>query len=128
MKRNSFYLEAPGRTRELFDLKSALNAAGCTIASTWHDEDASSSAGIPENEWIAVRMEQLKKCAALVVVCGNKDRTPLQVPFLAGQALAHGLEVIWIGSSVQVAANHRRVSHFETVEQFRDTLFKAKAA
>jgi hypothetical protein len=127
MLRKTFYLEAPTRTRDLLHAKRALRAAGCAIGSTWHDE-ATSPASESNGDWIAERLEELNRCDALIVLCGEKYRTPLQIPLLAGHALARGLQVIWIGSSVRVASDRRNVAQFETVEEFCDSLAVRRAA
>jgi hypothetical protein len=50
------------------------------------------------------------------------------VPLLAGDALARGLQVIWIGSSVRVANGYQNVLQFGTVEEFCETLALKRAA
>jgi len=37
MRGNDVYLEAPGRTQELLNIKWTLQAAGFRIRSTWHE-------------------------------------------------------------------------------------------
>jgi hypothetical protein len=128
MFRKTFYLEAPARTEDLLHTKRALRAAGCAIGSTWHDEIATSHASESNGDWIAGRLEELNRCDALIVLCGEKYRTPLQIPLLAGYALTRGLQVIWIGSSVRVASDRRSVAQFETVEEFCDSLALRRAA
>jgi hypothetical protein len=128
MFRKTFYVEAPARTEDLLRAKGALRAAGCAIESTWHDEIATSHASESNNDWIAGRLEELNRCDALIVLCGAKYRAPLQIPLLAGYALARGLQVIWIGSSVHVASDGRNVAQFETVEEFCDSLAVRRAA
>jgi hypothetical protein len=127
MYRKTFYLEAPARTEDVLYARRALRAAGCGIGSTWHDEATSHSSELNDN-WIAGRLEELNRCDALIVLCGAKYRTPLQIPLLAGYALARGLQVIWIGSSVRVASDRRNVAQFETVEEFCDSLAVRRAA
>jgi hypothetical protein len=121
MTRKTVYLEAPARTQDLLTAQRALRAAKCAIGSTWHDETATSRISESEADWIAERLEELNKCDTLIVLCGGKYKTPLQVPLLAGYALARGLQVIWIGSSVRVASNHRNLIQFDTVEEFCDS-------
>jgi hypothetical protein len=127
MTRNTVYLEASARTEELLNAQRALRAAEYAIGSTWHDQAATSfpEAGV---DWITERCEELDRCDILIVLCGVKHRTALQVPLLAGYALARGLKVIWIGSSVQVAVNNGNVAQFDTVEEFCDTLSVRLAA
>lgn len=128
MFKKTFYLEAPARTEDLLHTKRVLRAAGCAIGSTWHDEIATSQFSESNSDWIAGRLEELNRCDALIVLCGAKHRTPLQIPLLAGYALARGLQVIWIGSSVRVASDRLNVSQFETVEEFCDSLAVKRAA
>jgi hypothetical protein len=123
----TFYLEASARTQDLLDAQRALQAAGCAIGSTWHD-DAPNSHPLAAEAWVAERFEELNQCDALIVLCGDKLKTPLQVPLLAGDALARGLQVIWIGSSVRVANGYQNVLQFGTVEEFCETLALKRAA
>jgi hypothetical protein len=116
MLRKTFYLEAPARTQDLLAAHRALRSAGCAIGSTWHDRPAGPEA--PGSDWLRDRLEELKKCDALVVLCGERLKAPLQVPLLAGYALARGMRVIWIGSSVRIACRDRNVSQFDTIEEF----------
>lgn len=127
MIRKTFYLEASARTQDLLDAQRALRSAGCAIGSTWHDEAPSSHSSDPEG-WITERFEELDRCDALIVLCGNVHKTRLQVPLLAGHALARGLQVIWIGSSVRVASDHQNVTQFGTVAEFGDSLPLKRAA
>jgi len=69
-------------------------------------------------------LEELKKCDALIVLCGEKQKAPL----LAGYALARGMRVIWIGSSVQITCRDRNVSQFNTIEEFCGSLAVRLAA
>jgi hypothetical protein len=125
--KKTFYLEASARTQDLLDAQGALRAAGCAIGSTWHDEAPSSDPWDSE-AWITERLDELNRCDALIVLCGDSVKTPLQVPLLAGHALDHGLQVIWIGSSVRVAGGHRHVAQFRTVEEFCEGLALKRAA
>jgi hypothetical protein len=128
MIRKTFYLEAPARTQHLLDAQQALRATECAIGSTWHDETVMSHAADPNGDWIAERLEELNRCDALIVLCGGKTTAPLQVPLLVGYALARGLQVIWIGSSLQIASNHPNLAQFGTVEEFCDTFAIERAA
>jgi hypothetical protein len=128
MVRKTFYLEASARTADLLDVKRALRAAGRAIGSTWHDQAATSCPPDANADWIAGRLQELNRCDALIVLCGAKYRTPLQIPLLAGHALARGLQVIWIGSSVRIAGKRRNMAQFETVEEFCDSLALRRAA
>jgi len=126
MARKTFYLEAPARTQDLLAAHRALRSAGCAIGSTWHDRLAGPEE--PGSDWIRERLEELEKCDALIVLCGEKQKAPLQVPLLAGHALARGMRVIWIGSSVQITCRNRNVSHFNTIEELCDSLAVRLAA
>jgi hypothetical protein len=44
MRGNNVYLEAPGRTQELLNIKWTLQSAGFRIGSTWHEGQASTLA------------------------------------------------------------------------------------
>jgi hypothetical protein len=123
----TFYLEASARTQDLLDAQQALQAAGCAIASTWHDE-APNSHPLDSEAWITERFDELKQCDILIVVCGKTLRAPLQIPLLAGHALARGLQVIWIGSSVRVVEADQNVVQFATVQDFRESLELKRAA
>jgi len=127
MIRKTFYLEASARTQDLLDAQRALRAAKCAIGSTWHDE-APRSHPADSEAWITERFNELNQCDVLIVLCGSKLTTPLQVPLLAGYALARGLQVIWIGSSVRVASGHQNVAQFGTVEELCQTLALKRAA
>jgi hypothetical protein len=127
MMRKTFYLEASTRTQDLLDTQRALRAAEYGIGSTWHEEVGSSHCSDPEG-WITQRFEELNRCDALIVLCGHTLKIPLQVPLLAGHALARGLQVIWIGSSVRVAGGHRNMAQFGTVEEFCESLTLKRAA
>jgi hypothetical protein len=126
MAKKTFYLEAPARTQDLLAAQRALRSAGCAIGSTWHDRLAGPEE--PGSDWIRERLEELKKCDALIVLCGEKQKAPLQVPLLAGYALTRGMRVIWIGTSVQIACRDRNVSQFNTIEEFCGSLALKLAA
>jgi hypothetical protein len=129
MLRKAVYLEAPARTRDLLDAQRALQSAEYVIGSSWHDQATTSQALDAGADWIAECREELDQCDALIVLCGEKHTTALQVPLLAGYALARGLQVIWIGSSVRIASSHSSaVIQFATVEEFCDTLALPLAA
>lgn len=126
MPRKTFYLEAPARTQDLLAAHRALRSAGCAIGSTWHDRLPGPEE--PGSDWIQERLEELKKCDALIVWCGEKQKAPLQVPLLAGYALARAMRVIWIGSSVQITCRDRNVNQFNTIEEFCGSLAVRLAA
>jgi hypothetical protein len=127
MIRKTFYLEASARTQDLLDVQQALRAAGYAIGSTWHEEVPGLHPSDSE-AFLTERFEELNRCDALIVLCGNVVKTPLQVPLLAGHALARGLQMIWIGSSVRVASGHQNVAQFGTVEEFCESLALKRAA
>ncbi|MGI9072925.1 MAG: hypothetical protein ACR2JB_16820 [Bryobacteraceae bacterium] len=131
--RNTVYLEASARTRDLLDAQRALRAAKWVIGSTWHDRAALSDSSVAGVDWITERYEELDQCDALIILCGEKRKTTFQVPLLAGYALARGLQVIWIGSSLRIASNNANMAQgnvvqFDTVEEFCDTLAVRLAA
>jgi hypothetical protein len=128
MARNTVYLEASARTGELLNAQRALRAAEYVIGSTWHDQAATSYPSEAGVDWITQRCEELDRCDILIVLCGAKHKTRLQVPLLAGYALARGMKVIWIGSSVQVAVTNGNVAQFDTAEEFCDSLALRLAA
>ena len=84
MMRKTFYLEASTRTQDLLDTQRALRAAEYGIGSTWHEELASSHSSEPE-AWITQRFEELNRCDALIVLCGDSVKTPLQELGSAGE-------------------------------------------
>ena len=127
MIRKTYYLEASARTQDLLDVQQALQATGCAIGSTWHDQ-ASKPDPLDSETWLAERFAELGRCDVLIVVCGSVVKTPLQVPLLAGHALGRGLEVIWIGSSVRVTEDYKNVTQFGTVEEFCETVVRKKRA
>jgi hypothetical protein len=128
MTRNTVYLEASARTRDLLTAQRALRAAKCFIGSTWHDQAAISDPSAAGVDWITGRYQELDRCDALIILCGEKHKTTLQVPLLVGYALARGLQVVWIGSSVRIASNNINMTQFETVADFCDTLAVRLAA
>ena len=128
MGRNIFYLEAPARTQDLLDIKWTLRAAGYAIGSTWHEGEAASSALVFQNHWNASRMEELRICDSLVVICGTRGEIPLLLAVVAGFALARGLQVIWIGSPAQILSDFRTVQHFRTVEEFAIDVYNRQTA
>ena len=130
MRRNIFYLEAPARTQELLEIKWILRAAGYAIGSTWHEGEAASTALVFQNKnhWNASRMEELRICDSLVVICGTRGEIPLQLAVVAGFALARGLHVVWIGSPAQILSDLRTVQHFRTVEEFAIDVYNRQTA
>jgi hypothetical protein len=90
-------LEAPDCTQDLLNIKWALRSTGCSIGSTWHEGDLSTSLLAFEDHWNARGVEQMQSCDSLVVICGQDDTAALELGMMAGFALARGLRVIWIG-------------------------------
>jgi hypothetical protein len=129
MMRKSFYLEAPAKTQDLLNAEWALRAAGYAIGSTWHaEEPGPGPTNSSDADWIAKCFDELNKCDALLIICGGKHESPVQISLLAGYALRRGLKVIWIGSSMRVTSDNRNVAQFETVEHFLSTLAVRLAA
>jgi hypothetical protein len=128
MSSNNFYLEAPGRTQDLLNVKWTLRAAGCAIGSTWHEEGATSSALAFQDHWNRSRMEELQICDSLVVVCGTSGEIPLQLALTVGFALARGLQVIWIGSPAKILSDFRTVQHYRTVDEFATQVYNFGSA
>jgi hypothetical protein len=52
----------------------------------------------------------------------ESDNTALEVPMMAGFALARGLEVIWIGPPARWLTDFRAVRQYDTAEDFRRQL------
>jgi len=119
MPRKTVYLDGPDCTQDLLDIKWSLRSAGYEIGSTWHDVEGSLSFLGSAHHWNENRVEQLQICDLLVVVCGDNEKTVLEVPMMAGFALARGLSVIWIGPPVRGLTDFRSVRHYDTAEDFR---------
>src|SRR3954453_8059579 len=122
MRGKKVYLEAPGRIQELLNLKWRLKAAGLGIESTWHDVPGSMAGLSVKDHWNAKGVERLQTCDLLVVICGKDDRSISEMAMMAGLALAHGLQVVWIGASVGVLNAFRTVWQFNTAEDYERTL------
>ena len=116
MRPSKIYLEAPGRTQELLNVKWALRSAGYSIVSTWHEADASSAL---QDHWDRSSLEQLQLCDSLVVVCASHSSRAPELAMMAGFALARGIAVYWIGPSPRVLCDFRAVQQFATHEEFR---------
>jgi hypothetical protein len=69
MSKHMVYLEAPKRTQDLLNIKSALRSAGYSIGSSWHDAEAGAPHLGSEHHWNAKSVEQLQVCDSLVVIC-----------------------------------------------------------
>jgi hypothetical protein len=121
MRGNNVYLEAPGRTQELLNIKWTLQSGGFRIGSTWHEGQASTSS---KDHWNAKSVEQLQDCDSLVVICGRNDRATPELAMTAGLALARGLQVIWIGPPVGGLSAFRAVWQFNTAEDYRKQILQ----
>jgi hypothetical protein len=124
MRGNNVYLEAPGRTQELLNIKWTLQSAGFRIGSTWHEGQASTLALSSKDHWNAKSVEQLQDCDSLVVICGKNDRATPELAMMAGLALARGLQVIWIGPPVGGLSAFRAVWQFNTAEDYRKQILQ----
>ena len=124
MPRNAVYLEAPARTQDLLNVKWALQAAGYTIGSSWHEGEVNTSSLAFQNHWNATGLERLQTCDSLVVICGTIDRAAPELALMAGFALACGLRVIWIGSPIRGLSDFRAVQQFDTAEDFRKQILQ----
>jgi hypothetical protein len=124
MRRNDVYLEAANRTQELLNIKWSLRAAGYSLGSTWHDDDA--AAGLASKDhWNARSLEQLRACNSLVVICDKNGAAP-ELAMMAGLALARDLQVIWIGSAIRGLSAFRSVRYFNRAEDYRKEILQQK--
>jgi hypothetical protein len=121
---NDVYLEAPGRTQELLNIKWTLLSAGIRIASIWHESQGSASSLSSEDHWNAKGVELLATCDSLVVICGKDDRPGPEMALMAGLALARGLQVVWIGPSVGGLGVFRAVWQFNSAEDYRKQILQ----
>jgi hypothetical protein len=124
MRGNDYYLEAPGRTQELLNLKWTLLSAGFRIASTWHDSPGGASNLRSEDHWSAKGVEQLETCDSLVVICGKDDRPVPEMALMAGLALARGLQVVWIGPPMGGLNAFRAIRQFNSAEDYRKQILQ----
>jgi hypothetical protein len=118
------YLEAPDRTQELLNIKWTLRSAGYIIASTWHENGASTSPLACKDRWNARGVEQLQVCDSLVVICGKSGNATVELSMMAGFALARGLRVIWIGAPIRGLCDFRAVQQFKTVGDFQNQILR----
>jgi hypothetical protein len=123
MRANSVYLEAPDRTQDLLNVKWALKSAGLRIGSTWHEVPGSSSGLSSKHRWNVNGVERLRACN-LLVIYGNDDRGIPEMAMMAGLAIAHGLDVVWIGPPLGGLNAFRTVRQFNTVEHYERTLLQ----
>jgi hypothetical protein len=121
---NGIYLEAPGRTQELLNLKWTLQSAGFRIGSTWHESQTGTSTLSSKDHWNASSVEKLQLCDSLVVICGKDDRAITELAMMAGLALARGLQVIWIGPPLGALSVFREVWQFNTAEDYRKQILQ----
>ena len=124
MRGNGIYLEAPGRTQELLNIKWTLQSAGFRIGSTWHESQTSTSTLASKDHWNARSVEQLQACDSLVVICGKNDRATPELAMTAGLALARGLQVVWIGPSFEGLDAFRAVRKFNTAEDYEKVILR----
>jgi hypothetical protein len=124
VRKNDVYLEAPGRTQELLNIKWTLLSAGFGIGSTWHEGQESTSTLSAKDHWNARGVEQLQACDLLVVICGRDDKAVPEMAIMAGLALARGLQVIWVGPPVGGLTAFRAVSQFNTAEDYRKQILQ----
>ena len=110
------YLEAPGRTQDLLNIKWALRSAGYSIASAWHD---AKGPVLVQDHWNATTLERLQNCDLLVVVGAINDAVAPELAMMAGFALARGIAVCWIGPAIRALCDFRAVRRFNTAEEFR---------
>jgi hypothetical protein len=101
MRGNNIYLEAPDRIQDLLNIKWTLRSAGYDIRSTWHEGNAITTLLAFRDHWNPRTLEHLQNCDALVVICGNGDRSIPELAMMAGFALARGIRVFWVGSPVK---------------------------
>jgi hypothetical protein len=93
MRGNTVYLEAPGRTQDLLNIKWTLRSAGYDIRSTWHEGNAIASLLSFRDHWNASSVEQLQICDSLIVICGEGDSSMPELAMMAGFALARGIRL-----------------------------------
>ena len=119
MPRDTVYLEAASRSQDLLSLKWALKSGGYSIRSTWHDAEALTSPPASPAHWSAAIAEKLRSCDSLVILSGDSGGFTAEMAIMAGFALAHGLQLIWIGRPVSSLADFHSVQHFDTADEFR---------
>jgi hypothetical protein len=122
---STVYIDAPGKTQDLFTVKWALRAAGYSIKSTWHDEPNAPSNN-PRSHWSPERIEQIISSDVLVVVCGKHDAIQRELAICAGIAIGRALKIIWIGSQIDILNHFRTVTYFSTVDEFRKELLELR--
>ena len=124
MRGSNVYLEAPSRTQELLNIKWTLLAAGFRIASTWHEGQGSTWSLSPKDHWNAKGVEQLQTCDSLVVICGEDGKAVPEMALMAGLALAHGMEVVWVGPPVEGSSAFKAVWQVNSAEDYRKQILQ----
>jgi hypothetical protein len=119
---HTVYLEASELTQNVLDIKWRLRSAGYEIGSSWHERQVAVPPVTSADHWNTKSLAELQACDCLVVVSDENDKAALEVPLMVGFALAWGLEVVWIGSSLQGVDDLGGVTQFEKVEDFRSQL------
>jgi len=119
MRGSDVYLEAPGRTQELLNIKWTLLSAGFRIGSTWHERQGSTSSSSSRDHWSTKGVEQLNACDSLVVICGKDEKSAAEMAMMTGLAIARGLKVVWIGTRLGALNTFRAVWQFDTAEDYR---------
>ena len=124
MRFQTVYLEAEDRTQELLNVKWALRSAGYSVSSVWHDGDAhalSSSA----RQWGEKELERVQRSQTLVVLASQTQPPTTRMATMLGFALAHRIQICWIGLAVEAIRNLRSVQTFNNVDEFRQHLLGA---
>jgi hypothetical protein len=117
------YLEAPAKSQHLLTTKWTLRSCGHVIASTWHEESRLASSG-PQSHWAWQRLEGMKSCDALVVIGGPEKELPLELAFTVGFAAAHNLQVIWLGSPIDLPGGFRAIHFVATLDELQKQLLE----
>jgi len=113
---DTIYLEALDRTQDLLNIKWTLLSAGYSIRSTWHDAEGSPSS--LKDHWNAKDVQQICSCDSLVISCDKSEGAAPELAMMAGVALAHGLQVIWIGPPVGALNAFAGARQFKTAEDY----------
>jgi hypothetical protein len=97
-------------------MKWTLRGKGHTIASTWHEDPR---AGLMEfdDHWSSSRLAKIGQSDILVVLAGSLHENA-SLAATAGIAVAHGIQVIWIGPIVEPLSHQRTLQHFNSIAEF----------